>query len=418
MKSAVGSPLRSSSALVAMVVPIFTAAIALGGQRRAARDAEQIADAGERGVLVAPGVLGEQLVGDERAVGPARDDVGEGAAAVDPELPARRGVLGHGVYAEMVPAPDCACPRVALTGPDVRAQHDVRQRRTQGETMRIRGVPLSRSVRRRRLWRRASGADEVGHAHALQRDGIPHAERQALRRMTSSARPAASSTSRCTPTARSSSTRTCCARCPRDRSTSPSSCSGQFGNEDPVFAADNLPFVAAGWDNAWKFYQAQKPHLEKKLQGARHAAALLGRVAGAGHLHQESAEVGGRSQGHQVPHLQPADGAARGAARGEPDGDPGAGRSAGVRHRHDQRDDHLVGDRHLDQGLGVREELLRDERFSSRRTWWWSTSARSSGCPKRQEGACSRPRRTPRRAAGSSASSASRPPTRSSPRTA
>src|SRR5262245_7735553 len=41
---------------------------------------------------------------------------------------------------------------------------------------------------------------------------------------------------------------------------------GQFGNEDPVFAADNLPFVAPGWDNAWKFYQAQKPVLEKKLQ--------------------------------------------------------------------------------------------------------------------------------------------------------
>src|SRR5258705_8758931 len=42
---------------------------------------------------------------------------------------------------------------------------------------------------------------------------------------------------------------------------------GQFGNEDPVFAADNLPLVAAGWDNAWKFYQAQKPLLVKKLQG-------------------------------------------------------------------------------------------------------------------------------------------------------
>ncbi len=41
---------------------------------------------------------------------------------------------------------------------------------------------------------------------------------------------------------------------------------GQFGNEDPVFAADNLPFVAAGWDNSWKFYQAQKPLLVKKLQ--------------------------------------------------------------------------------------------------------------------------------------------------------
>ena len=42
---------------------------------------------------------------------------------------------------------------------------------------------------------------------------------------------------------------------------------GQFANEDPVFAADNVPFVAPGYDNAWKFYQAQKPVLEKKLQG-------------------------------------------------------------------------------------------------------------------------------------------------------
>lgn len=42
---------------------------------------------------------------------------------------------------------------------------------------------------------------------------------------------------------------------------------GQFGNEDPVFAADNVPFVATGYDAAWKFYQAQKPYLEKKLLG-------------------------------------------------------------------------------------------------------------------------------------------------------
>ena len=42
---------------------------------------------------------------------------------------------------------------------------------------------------------------------------------------------------------------------------------GQFGNEDPVFAADNVPFVAPGYDSALKFYQAQKPVLEKKLQG-------------------------------------------------------------------------------------------------------------------------------------------------------
>jgi len=42
---------------------------------------------------------------------------------------------------------------------------------------------------------------------------------------------------------------------------------GQFSNEDPVFAADNVPFVAPGYDAAWKFYQAQKPVLEKQLQG-------------------------------------------------------------------------------------------------------------------------------------------------------
>jgi len=42
---------------------------------------------------------------------------------------------------------------------------------------------------------------------------------------------------------------------------------GQFGNEEAVFNADNVPFLAAGFDNAWKLYAAQKPVLEKKLQG-------------------------------------------------------------------------------------------------------------------------------------------------------
>ena len=41
---------------------------------------------------------------------------------------------------------------------------------------------------------------------------------------------------------------------------------GQFANEEPVFAVDNLPFLAAGYDNATKLYQAQKAVLEKKLQ--------------------------------------------------------------------------------------------------------------------------------------------------------
>ncbi len=42
---------------------------------------------------------------------------------------------------------------------------------------------------------------------------------------------------------------------------------GQFGNEEAVFNADNVPFLAAGYDNAWKLYQAQKAVLEKKMQG-------------------------------------------------------------------------------------------------------------------------------------------------------
>jgi TRAP-type transport system periplasmic protein len=42
---------------------------------------------------------------------------------------------------------------------------------------------------------------------------------------------------------------------------------GQFGNEEAVFNADNVPFLAAGYDNAWKLYQAQKSILQKKLEG-------------------------------------------------------------------------------------------------------------------------------------------------------
>ena len=42
---------------------------------------------------------------------------------------------------------------------------------------------------------------------------------------------------------------------------------GQFGNEEPVFNADNVPFLAAGYDSAWKLYQAQKAILVKKLEG-------------------------------------------------------------------------------------------------------------------------------------------------------
>jgi TRAP-type C4-dicarboxylate transport system substrate-binding protein len=42
---------------------------------------------------------------------------------------------------------------------------------------------------------------------------------------------------------------------------------GQFGNEEAVFNADNVPFLAVGFDNAFKLYQAQKSILQKKLEG-------------------------------------------------------------------------------------------------------------------------------------------------------
>ncbi len=38
-----------------------------------------------------------------------------------------------------------------------------------------------------------------------------------------------------------------------------------FSNEDPIFEADGLPFLATGYDGAMKLYKAQKPLLEKKL---------------------------------------------------------------------------------------------------------------------------------------------------------
>src|SRR6185436_9373581 len=41
----------------------------------------------------------------------------------------------------------------------------------------------------------------------------------------------------------------------------------QFGNEEVIFNADSVPGLAAGFDNAFKLYQAQKPILQKKLEG-------------------------------------------------------------------------------------------------------------------------------------------------------
>ena len=59
-----------------------------GRDRRARRQPQQLANAVHGRVRVALGILGQELVRHERAVGPAPDDVGERSAAIDPELPA------------------------------------------------------------------------------------------------------------------------------------------------------------------------------------------------------------------------------------------------------------------------------------------------------------------------------------------
>ena len=150
----------------------------------------------------------------------------------------------------------------------------------------------------------------------------------------------------------------------------------------------------------WKFYQAQKPVLEKKLQGR--GLQLLYSVAwpGQGIYTKDPLKSVDDLKGTEVPHLQPAHRAARRAARREPDGDPGARDAADVRHRRDARDDHLVRHRHLDQGLGVRQELLQDQRLAPEERGGGERArlrAPAEGAAGRR---WSRPPPPPRRAAG------------------
>ena len=39
-----------------------------------------------------------------------------------------------------------------------------------------------------------------------------------------------------------------------------------YGNEDPLLEADGLPFLAAGYDQAWKLYQVQRVMLQERFK--------------------------------------------------------------------------------------------------------------------------------------------------------
>ena len=59
-------------------------------QRRIGCEAQRHFDARQCRVVIALGIVGEQLGDPEMAVGIARHDIGEGAAAINPELPRHR----------------------------------------------------------------------------------------------------------------------------------------------------------------------------------------------------------------------------------------------------------------------------------------------------------------------------------------
>ena len=141
---------------------------------------------------------------------------------------------------------------------------------------------------------------------------------------------------------------------------------GQFANEDPVFAADNVPFVAPGYDNAWKFYQAQKPVLEKKLQGR--GLKLLYAVAwpGQGIYTKEPLKTVADLKGAKMRTYSPLTSRLAELLGASPSvqvqvTDVPQMFATGAMTSHG----HLVGHRHRDQGVGVRQELLQDQRLES-----------------------------------------------------
>jgi hypothetical protein len=66
----------------------LTASTTSGGNQRIGGQSQQLADTVDRRIGIALGIFGQQLVRQQSAVRPPGDDVGERAAAIDPEFPA------------------------------------------------------------------------------------------------------------------------------------------------------------------------------------------------------------------------------------------------------------------------------------------------------------------------------------------
>lgn len=77
------------------------------GVPRLALAVEEFTDRSDGGVAVAGGVVGQELVGEQAPVGVPRDDIGERAASVDPELPACHARLRCSPRCSPGPHPPC-----------------------------------------------------------------------------------------------------------------------------------------------------------------------------------------------------------------------------------------------------------------------------------------------------------------------
>jgi TRAP-type C4-dicarboxylate transport system substrate-binding protein len=63
-----------------------------------------------------------------------------------------------------------------------------------------------------------------------------------------------------------------------------------YGNENPIFEVDGVPFLAAGFDNAEKLWEAQKPILEEVLAEEGLMVLFTGVWPGQGLYNQEAVE--------------------------------------------------------------------------------------------------------------------------------
>ena len=134
-------------------------------------------------------------------------------------------------------------------------------------------------------------------------------------------------------------------------------------NENPIFGADNIPFVATSYEDARALWEAQRPLVEEKLAAGRHPPALHRALAGPGVLHQPRDRERRRPPGRALPHLQRDDLAHGRAPRHRADHGRGGGDPAGVLHRHRRRDGDVGRDRRAHQGVGLHRPLLRPQRL-------------------------------------------------------